>query len=1812
MLLRYSKNREGVTLRLKPFFCILFTLLVSLQNIHAQLACIQEINVSLDHNCESTITADELLSDYDAGSMYEVMLMDAHGAVIMGNALTDDHLDTRVRGKVSLGANSCWSWIHVEDKLAPVITCRDTIIDCFDTVTLLPSVVDACGTSHAELVNQSIVPLECVDTLIKEHRFYYQGVDDRGNTSSVCMQTVRYRRVNLDDIVFPQSFELDEMTNLSCRDVVFDSLGFPSPESTGYPLLDTIRLKDNEATFCNIGLTKEDFFVSEIGCTRKYMRTWTVYEWWCNTTIDTVYVQTIEISDTESPVVMPPADAVVPAGTSSSCEALYTIPLPTVSDDCTGILEIDISYDGGFINNVSEPQEVVLPAGENTIRYLVYDNCENLVDTFYRVTVMDQSNPTAVCDNRVVVSLRSDGTAKAWSETFDEGSFDNCGSIYKSLIKRLDNNCGSQIPEFIDMTYLGHIDNSRFYYLSQWKVTGTNAIAFSEGFGGMAVTFESAAEANWVHAQVSEHIDEPYYIGLSDADHDGTFLWPDHRSLNFTRWAMGEPNNIGDHVVVNANGEWSVENGATRHYYVYETADPYGYSDAVSFCCEDAGEEIMVGFRVIDEFGSVSGDCMVRVEVQDKVAPVITCPADRTLECGTQIDFNNLQIYGVSSASDVCSVTIDSTYADSLNTCGIGDIIRTWNASDANGTTTCTQTISLRLMGTTTESMIVWPEDFETDDGCNANLDPSVTGMPDVSGGSCTDLQVQPHSDETYVFANSGDGCLKILREWVVVDLCMHGMTGYNPDTFYQAIKINDFEDPVIEASTLSDCSDVTINIDDCMSTDVTIDVRASDNCASDTEIRSRVTYDELSDGTTDDTQDFANNRVDYTMTMPLGVHTALCEFFDGCGNKASCTKQITVQNTAPPSAVCVGGLTVPLQEMDLDGDGDTDVIMATIRAEMLDAENSSTGQSGSSHPCGSTIHFSFSTDTSNTVMNFDCNDIGTNNVSLVVTATNGLQSMCNTTVEVTDVEDNCSEFNAIEVENCIDFNYFVEPCNEMVEFNIEASSPDCPIADDITYSYEIDFFSDGTIDRVGEGATAEFSFMEDNVGVGNHTLSMIFHDACGRIQTCSSTVNFKLPKRDNFCNEAFNVFLSEDGELIMELDDFLNDDYDNCGDDLTTYGLSSDFVLTQVALDCTIGHQTEIPVYRRSSDGTVSSCTSLVSIRNPEVCGDSRFGFCFQGFFPTDPCGPINISVNLSVRPDCGNPSSLRHTREAKIDYHSDGIYEVIYEDELTSSEQFFHIFDEIGCHTIEVSYLDQCGNTDRCIQIFDIYPVPDYRDPEFDHCAPEVFVNLNDGEREAYIEDFLSIAYSQCNSSMFGFDPDLTQQYKTFDCSYYPEAQVPIYGIDPLGNRFECDALVRIWDDDMACEGSGNNISQTISGNIATELNEPVQEVEVELQGSPFDMEYTTEDGDYAFPSMPVGGNYTISPYKDDNPLNGVSTLDLVMIQNHILGISTLDSPYKLIAADVDNSGNITATDLIELRKLILGVYQDFPNNTSWRMVDADHHFVDPADPFSYAFPEEHDVRYFDRSMSIDFVGVKTGDVNNSVVTNFSQEDIETRLAEQRGIVITDKVLNAYEMEAVVLDLSALEGVTGFQYAVELDGVDFVDISSDLPNFGTKNYNYLADLGVLNISWNGEEMSGAETIELVIITNKSRTISESVRLGHKMRPEMYVDNNAIDLTIIMDGHTAVETGVKLYQNEPNPWSQFTDIHYSLPYDQDVEIIFYNMNGQLLYKEIKSGNKGLNTSRIDYTQLNGSGIIYYELITESERLREKMLLIRR
>ncbi|MCF8245324.1 MAG: T9SS type A sorting domain-containing protein [Saprospiraceae bacterium] len=172
------------------------------------------------------------------------------------------------------------------------------------------------------------------------------------------------------------------------------------------------------------------------------------------------------------------------------------------------------------------------------------------------------------------------------------------------------------------------------------------------------------------------------------------------------------------------------------------------------------------------------------------------------------------------------------------------------------------------------------------------------------------------------------------------------------------------------------------------------------------------------------------------------------------------------------------------------------------------------------------------------------------------------------------------------------------------------------------------------------------------------------------------------------------------------------------------------------------------------------------------------------------------------------------------------------------------------------------------------------------------------------------------------------------------------------------------------------------TVSGTITRENGDPVGGVVLTTDAGGGNYALTNSAGEYQF-TLPAGSSGSIVPYNNMDTWNGVSTFDNVLISKHIDGSALFASPYQIIAADADNSGDVTAADTALIRSLIIAAITEFPNNTSWRFVDASYAFPNPSDPFQGVFPESASINNLSGNVSgLDFVAIKVGDVNNSAI--------------------------------------------------------------------------------------------------------------------------------------------------------------------------------------------------------------------------------------
>ena len=305
------------------------------------------------------------------------------------------------------------------------------------------------------------------------------------------------------------------------------------------------------------------------------------------------------------------------------------------------------------------------------------------------------------------------------------------------------------------------------------------------------------------------------------------------------------------------------------------------------------------------------------------------------------------------------------------------------------------------------------------------------------------------------------------------------------------------------------------------------------------------------------------------------------------------------------------------------------------------------------------------------------------------------------------------------------------------------------------------------------------------------------------------------------------------------------------------------------------------------------------------------------------------------------------------------------------------------IGNHLFRVEVTDGCGNSGS----FELpFSIVDCKAPAF-LCSGAIVSPLSpiDGEQRDVdgdgIEDrgfavfrpadFLASTTPDCSGEVkysinrFGALPNPDQDSVILTCRDTVFARLEIYAWDSANNPYSiqpdssvggpnynrCEVFAGVEDSELElC----NSIAGEISGVIRTSRAGRLGGVEVQLSGQLADMQMTGPNGVYRFESLPEGKDYTVAPLLDIGHNNGVSTLDIIIISNHILGVAPIETPYEIIAADANNSKNISTLDIIKLRKLILGVDRRLQEVTSWRFIDAAYEFPIPGDPWFEPLPE------------------------------------------------------------------------------------------------------------------------------------------------------------------------------------------------------------------------------------------------------------------
>lgn len=400
---------------------------------------------------------------------------------------------------------------------------------------------------------------------------------------------------------------------------------------------------------------------------------------------------------------------------------------------------------------------------------------------------------------------------------------------------------------------------------------------------------------------------------------------------------------------------------------------------------------------------------------------------------------------------------------------------------------------------------------------------------------------------------------------------------------------------------------------------------------------------------------------------------------------------------------------------------------------------------------------------------------------------------------------------------------------------------------------------------------------------------------------------------------------------------------------------------------------------------------------------------------------------------------------------------------------------------------------------------------------------------------------------------------------------------------------------------------------------MSEGIENIEVELKNmsnSSAKKEMTRNNGDYLFSGVDVFDPKSIGAYKDNDILNGVSTLDLVLIQRHILSIQKITSPYKLLAADINNSRSITASDLVALRKNILGISTTFDNNTSWRFVPASYMFPDPASPFDFPSRFNLDSIFEDKS-NVNFTAIKVGDVNNSAKANTTSIVTESRNSAFR-LSMDDVAFDAGKTLTLAVRSTDDLNLIGTQFALAFDPsvVAFTAIKPGVLDIEPYHMNEMhAAGGKVYVSMDaagGVQVNPGDvlfTIEFRSLTSgKSNVFSFD---NQRFTSEVYdIDATARMLELTSDQRVSEESAFTVFQNKPNPFKDETSISFSLEASSEVVFRIMDITGKIVLQQSAYMEKGFHKIQVNAAMLGKTGVYYYQIEAAGQNATRKMILI--
>ena len=177
-------------------------------------------------------------------------------------------------------------------------------------------------------------------------------------------------------------------------------------------------------------------------------------------------------------------------------------------------------------------------------------------------------------------------------------------------------------------------------------------------------------------------------------------------------------------------------------------------------------------------------------------------------------------------------------------------------------------------------------------------------------------------------------------------------------------------------------------------------------------------------------------------------------------------------------------------------------------------------------------------------------------------------------------------------------------------------------------------------------------------------------------------------------------------------------------------------------------------------------------------------------------------------------------------------------------------------------------------------------------------------------------------------------------------------------------------------------------------------------------------------------------------------------------------------------------------------------------------------------------------------------------------------------------------------------------------------VQISSEVLNITEANYVRDTKLYVSIHDANGVIIND-QVFTLNLDVRKAGYLSEMIGFSESdFANEVYAGSNSqiISSNLSLEIQNRVSENAhdfELLQNVPNPFNTTTEIGFVLPGHENVSLRVMDVTGKVLIIKTGKYKKGYNSITLNESELNGSGILYYQLDTERNSASKKMIIIK-